>query len=263
MSSTNHTANYGLSQFLGTDKPAWLVDYNGDMSAIDTQMKANADAAAAAQSTANTADGKADTNASAITTLNTQINGDSGIAADVTTLQGSVNTITSLIGNGEPTTTDKTLIGAINELHSDMSGNRMLKNITGISVTADGVKTLGELIDDLYAIFSANVASLSASDIIVPLVIYGNAVGAVYQNIDNATYVLGGGAPSGSFTFNSLFIDTANSAMAINELVFKSSTSTCEGVASTSLGTTSTTYTSNVITAGNQIGLTYYTYTLV
>lgn len=62
MSSTNHTTNYELSQFLGTDKPAWLADYNSDMSKIDTQMKANADAASVA-------DGKAVTNASAIGTL--------------------------------------------------------------------------------------------------------------------------------------------------------------------------------------------------
>ena len=59
MSSTNKTTNYELSQFLGSDKPAWLVDYNGDMLKIDTQMKANADAATAAQTKANTADGKA------------------------------------------------------------------------------------------------------------------------------------------------------------------------------------------------------------
>ena len=62
MSSTNKTSNYELSQFLGTDKPAWLADYNSDMSKIDTQMKANADAASGA-------DGKADANATAIGTL--------------------------------------------------------------------------------------------------------------------------------------------------------------------------------------------------
>ena len=62
MSSTNKTSNYELSQFLGTDKPAWLADYNSDMSKIDTQMKANADAAS-------TVDGKADTNTAAIGTL--------------------------------------------------------------------------------------------------------------------------------------------------------------------------------------------------
>ena len=48
MSSTNKTTNYELSQFLGSDKPAWLADYNQDMSKIDTQMKANADGATAA-----------------------------------------------------------------------------------------------------------------------------------------------------------------------------------------------------------------------
>ena len=35
MSSTNKTTKLGLSQFLGTDKPAWLGDYNSDMQKID------------------------------------------------------------------------------------------------------------------------------------------------------------------------------------------------------------------------------------
>ena len=34
MSSTNKTPNYQLSQFVGSDKPAWLADYNQDMSKI-------------------------------------------------------------------------------------------------------------------------------------------------------------------------------------------------------------------------------------
>ena len=46
MSATNTTANYNLPIFVGTDKPAWLVDFNGAMNAIDAQMKLNADAAA-------------------------------------------------------------------------------------------------------------------------------------------------------------------------------------------------------------------------
>lgn len=44
MTATNHTKNYNLSQFVGTDRPTWLGDYNGDMAKIDAQMKANADA---------------------------------------------------------------------------------------------------------------------------------------------------------------------------------------------------------------------------
>lgn len=46
MTATNHTANYNLSQFTGTDRPTWLGDYNGDMAKIDAQLKKNADAAA-------------------------------------------------------------------------------------------------------------------------------------------------------------------------------------------------------------------------
>ena len=44
MTSTNKTANYDLSQFVGTDRPTWLGDYNSDMTKIDAQMKANANA---------------------------------------------------------------------------------------------------------------------------------------------------------------------------------------------------------------------------
>lgn len=36
MSSTNKTTNLQLSQFVGTDKPTWLTDYNGDMQKIDS-----------------------------------------------------------------------------------------------------------------------------------------------------------------------------------------------------------------------------------
>lgn len=55
MSHTNSTTNYGLPQFLSSDKPAWMADINVAFDDIDSQMKANADAAAAAQSTADKA----------------------------------------------------------------------------------------------------------------------------------------------------------------------------------------------------------------
>lgn len=38
MSSTNKTPNYKLSQFIGTDKPTFLGDYNNDMSIIDNAL---------------------------------------------------------------------------------------------------------------------------------------------------------------------------------------------------------------------------------
>lgn len=139
MSSTNKTTNYELSQFIGSDKPAWLVDYNGDMSKIDNQMKANADAAASAASQASSAGTAASGAADGVQALNTQINGAGGIASDLVTVQSSINTINSLIGNGEPTTQDKTIIGAINELAAEIPGGDIAADHVTYSNTSSGL----------------------------------------------------------------------------------------------------------------------------
>lgn len=62
MSSTNKTPNYELSQFVASDKPAWLTDINSDMSKIDTAIKSASD-------TATGADGKAEANGTKIGAL--------------------------------------------------------------------------------------------------------------------------------------------------------------------------------------------------
>lgn len=109
MGHTNQTANYNLPQFVGTDKPSWLGDINDAFAAIDTAI-------AAAASEASTADGKADALTTTVSGHTTQI----GVLNSTVTTQGNtLNTVTSLIGNGTPTTTDHTIIGAINELHED------------------------------------------------------------------------------------------------------------------------------------------------
>lgn len=76
MASTNHTTNYSLSQFIGTDKPAWLGDYNQDMSKIDTAMKANADA-----------------NATTATTVAGHTSQIAGNSADIASIQGDVTAL--------------------------------------------------------------------------------------------------------------------------------------------------------------------------
>lgn len=122
MSATNHTSTIELSQYISTDKPTYLTDYNGDMLKIDNAIAADRDSIATAQGTANTADGKADINKTSIDSLNVQLNGDPddptdiGIAGDLNAVEGTVNTITSLIGTGSPTTSEQTIIGAINGL---------------------------------------------------------------------------------------------------------------------------------------------------
>ena len=104
MASTGKTTNYELSQFIGTDKPSWLGDYNGDMLKIDTALGSiNAtattaqsgvasaqSAASAAQQTANAAQQKATANAQDITELKADF---STSSLNVTPVNGTLNPI--------------------------------------------------------------------------------------------------------------------------------------------------------------------------
>ena len=182
MSYTNTTSHYGLPQYVATDKPKYLTDFNETMSAIDTQMYTNAQAAATADGKAVSAQNTADVNTSSISTLNTQINGDSsdpsdtGLAGDVSALEGSVNTINSLIGNGEPTTTDKTIIGAINELAGDLDDKLDASRATGkYAITShhaqvyeanDGTITIGQQMAALVTKIKAVAANLADDEFI-------------------------------------------------------------------------------------------------
>lgn len=82
MPFTNSTPNYGLPQYIATDKPTYLGDANGAYSTIDTRMKANANAAAenansitllSARVLEN--EGNISTNTDSITALNTAVDG--------------------------------------------------------------------------------------------------------------------------------------------------------------------------------------------
>lgn len=142
MASTNHTSNYNLSQFLGTDKPAWLADYNQDMSKIDTQMKNNADAAS-------TADGKAVTNATNIGTL-----------ANLTTtaktdLVSATNEINATAGTANATSIAAST--AANAAKTEADALKAYLSITQnnkINVSVSG-GTIGNINDVYYALNAA------------------------------------------------------------------------------------------------------------
>lgn len=154
MATTNHTPTIELSQYISTDKTSYLVNYNDDMLKIDSAIAADRDDITTAQSTADTAEGKADTNKLAIDAVEAELNDPTtGLSVRVATNTGSINTINSLIGNGEPTTTDKTIIGAINEINAKIpSGGVTAADVsydnTSSGLTADDVQ---EAIDELAA----------------------------------------------------------------------------------------------------------------
>lgn len=116
MSSTNKTTNYELSQFLGTDKPAWLTDYNSDMSKIDGGIHT-------AQTTATGADGKADANATAIGTL-------ANLTTDVkTSAVAAINEVDSHADTAQQTANAASALANTNK--TDIAG---LKSILNLSV---------------------------------------------------------------------------------------------------------------------------------
>lgn len=85
MSSTNKTTNYKLSQYIGTDKPTYLGDYNEDMLKIDNQMKVNADSASNAKSAAGAANAVADKASKDVKALNDSVTANSEDIASLKT----------------------------------------------------------------------------------------------------------------------------------------------------------------------------------
>lgn len=94
MSYTNKTTYYELPQYIGTDKPTYLGDFNGAMVAIDTAMHNNATAASGAQSTADTANALASSASTQANNANTVAveakNASETNATNITSLQETV-----------------------------------------------------------------------------------------------------------------------------------------------------------------------------
>ena len=181
MSSTNKTSNLELSQFIGTDSPKWLTDYNSDMQKIDAGV-------AAVQTQANATDlvvsghtSSIQANTQSITDQQTAI---TSLRADVTAAQGSINTINSLIGNGEPTTTDKTIIGAINELAAEIQPSG---GVSAASVSYDNT-TSGLTATNVQAAIDEVDAKVDA--IVVPTIA-----------VEKKTATLAAGSTSVTLTF--------------------------------------------------------------
>lgn len=136
MASTNKTTNYNLSQFIGSDKPTYLGDYNSDMLKIDAQMKTNADNVATAMSGIETATATANSANQTAQTANTTANSASATASEAntnasnaqstansalataTTAQSTANAVNTNVGDlSNLDTTDKTsIVNAINEV---------------------------------------------------------------------------------------------------------------------------------------------------
>ena len=83
MSSTNKTNYYKLSQYIGTDKPTYLGDYNSDMSKIDAGIHKVQETATTANQTAGSAEAKVTALSPSVEALQNDM---SGVKASVQSL---------------------------------------------------------------------------------------------------------------------------------------------------------------------------------
>ena len=91
MSSTNKTPNYQLPQFINTDVPSWLGDFNDAMSKIDTQMKANDTKATGASTNAENANSSATQALKTANQASTTANGANTNATNALSLANNAN----------------------------------------------------------------------------------------------------------------------------------------------------------------------------
>lgn len=189
MSSTNKTSNLELSQFIGTDSPKWLTDYNSDMQKIDAGVAAVETQANATDLVVSGHTSSIQSNTQSISDQQTAI---TSLRTDVTAAQGSINTINSLIGDGEPTTSNKTIIGAINELAAEIQPSG---GVAASSVSYDNT-TSGLTASNVQAAIDEVKADIDA--IVIPT-----------SAVEKQTATLAAGSTSVTLTFTSQTIGAA------------------------------------------------------
>lgn len=147
MSATNHTPNYSLPQFIGTDVPTWLVDVNGAFSDIDTAIKNAADAAGVVAGDVTSLGNRVTTVEGGLATTN------GNLGALQNTVSGQTTTIaanSTKIGSSALDTTAQNLSGAVNELHSELHATDAIASFSvqsGWHLLADEASMLVEVGD--------------------------------------------------------------------------------------------------------------------
>lgn len=204
MSYTNSTPNYELPQWIGTDKPTFLGDFNSAFSAIDTAMKNNADAASAATSTANAAQATA---ASANTNANTALS-TANNAKDTADAATSAAASASSTANTAKTTADAAATAALGNNISNLAPayDPTLTYQVGDLVTYVDAQNTGKLYKCIVAVNSPMAFNVNYWDDVttsevfgakeIPFFTYTSGSGDTYKDIadrisDNVTYAAG------------------------------------------------------------------------
>lgn len=178
MSSTNKTTNYQLSQFVGTDIPSILNDYNGDMRKIDSAIKEVAIA------TGDEATDIAELQAT-VSRHTTEI---SGINSNVNTISGRVLGIEDKIPanasseNKLITAQDIPEIPSVEQLEQDVAElqtdvGQLQTNVVGIGAVIPATASASNKLATMADVGGAYTAE-------APLEIVNNNIKLVFRSID-------------------------------------------------------------------------------
>ena len=224
MASTNSTAHYELSQYIGTDKPTYLVDYNQDMGKIDAGIYE--------------AKSEADTNSTSIGNLsNLTTSAKSNLVSAINEVDGDVAGIGDL---SQLTTTVKTdLVSAINEVDSETSSIGALADLTTTS-KSNLVSAINEVDGDVGDVSTLTTTSktsvVSAINEVdgdigdlsnLKTTVQSSVVGSINENYDSidgikGTILWSNNNPTASFTSQNITLNSAD--YDYFEIIFKMKT---------------------------------------
>lgn len=177
MSSTNKTTNYQLSQYIGTDKPTYLGDYNSDMGKIDTAIKNAADAASTAASKAGSAQSKAEQASQDVASMNENV---SDISGDVEELKGTVQNLNTQVGTASSTA--QSALSTANQANTN--ANNALTQLDKMGWTAS--QQVNNLMSGMTA-YSSNPIQVSYNEGLGLLNIFGGALASGGVNITTSS----------------------------------------------------------------------------
>lgn len=155
MSFTNHTPNYNLPQYVGTDKPTFLGDFNNAMSAIDTALHNNAQNAGEGLSELQQAQAALTETQETLTEVQTEVANVSGIAStvnqNVQQALTAANDATTAANNA--TSQIQPAVTAANQASADAQAAQQVAN--------GNVTTLNELSERVTALENAAVTEIT------------------------------------------------------------------------------------------------------
>ena len=189
MASTNKTTTLDLSQFVGTDKPDWLTDYNEDMEKID----AWATVAESDISTATADASSAKTTASAASTAANQASSTANNA--LSKANEAINNIGD-VKTGQITNTFSGWNGALYDYYNNNSKIHWIKGqIYGSAKSITNTTKIGQLPDSTYwpaqrlTVYNAGYYRNSTGEHAIDIQV--NTDGSInsYTNAENVTNI--------------------------------------------------------------------------